>query len=86
MSSQVRSEKPHGRRILTLASEEYLAPFQVYEEADVVITESMKYWTVLDVTPSATMGLYQRRAEILRSAQNDKHFLLSLVTGSRGVD
>jgi len=51
-----------------------------------VIAESMKYWTVLDVTPSATMGLYQRRAEILRSAQNDKHFLLSLVTGSRGVD
>ena len=43
------------------------------------ITESMKYWTVLDLTPIATMGLYQRRAEILRSAQNDKHFLLSLL-------
>jgi len=26
------------------------------------------------------MGLYQRRAEILRSAQNDKHFLFSLVS------
>ena len=49
------------------------------------ITESMKYWTVLDVTPSATMGLYQRRAEILRSAQNDKHFLLSLVARPRTV-
>jgi len=27
------------------------------------------------------MGLYQRRAEILRPTQNDRHFLLSLVYG-----
>jgi hypothetical protein len=39
----------------------------------------MKCLTVPDVTLSAAKGLRQRRTEILRSAQNDKHFLLSLV-------